>query len=145
MFNKNFHWRRFMERSLNNAKDCAYVVTCDISEFYLRLSHHRIENALNQAQIDHDIPWRIMEFLANFSNTNSYGIPVGGPAARLVSELVLNQIDRLLKAEGIRFCRFVTIFIYFAIAPRRRTVIYYFYRINCCRTKASNFKNLKRA
>lgn len=95
-----------MECSLENAKDHAYVVACDISEFYLRISHHRIENALRQAHIDQDIPWRVMEFLGNFSNTNSYGIPVGGPAARILSELLLNQIDRLLKAEGIKFCRF---------------------------------------
>jgi len=47
-----------------------------------------------------------MRFLGNFSNTNSYGIPVGGPASRILSELVLNQIDRLLRAEGIQFCRF---------------------------------------
>ncbi len=47
-----------------------------------------------------------MEFLANFSNSHSYGLPIGGPAARILSELVLNQIDRLLRAEGIKFCRF---------------------------------------
>jgi len=47
-----------------------------------------------------------MEFLKNFSNTNSFGIPVGGPASRILSELVLNQIDRLLRGEGIQFCRF---------------------------------------
>jgi hypothetical protein len=106
IFDKDFHWRRFMERSLENAAGCTHVVTCDISEFYLRLSHHRLENALKQARVDPDIPWRIMEFLGNFSNTNSFGIPVGGPAARILSELTLNQVDRLLKAEGIRFCRF---------------------------------------
>jgi hypothetical protein len=106
IFDKEFHWRRFMECSLKNAAKCAYVVTCDISEFYLRLSHHRLENALKQARVDVDIPWRIMEFLANFANTNSFGIPVGGPAARILSELTINQIDRLLKAEGIKFCRF---------------------------------------
>jgi hypothetical protein len=106
IFDRDFHWRSFMERSLQNAANCSHVVTCDISEFYLRLSHHRLENALKQARVDPDIPWRIMEFLANFSNTNSFGIPVGGPAARILSELTLNQIDRLLKAEGIKFCRF---------------------------------------
>jgi hypothetical protein len=48
----------------------------------------------------------IMEFLLNFSQTYSFGIPVGGPAARLLSELSLNQIDRLLLANGVEFCRF---------------------------------------
>jgi hypothetical protein len=104
-----------MERSLRLASEYPYVVTADISEFYLRLSHHRLENALKQAHIDPDIPWRIMEFLGNFSNTNSYGIPVGGPAARILSELVLDQIDRLLRAQGIRFCRFADDFHIFCV------------------------------
>jgi hypothetical protein len=47
-----------------------------------------------------------MSFLKNYSNTNSFGLPVGVPAARILSELVLNQIDRLLELEGITFCRF---------------------------------------
>jgi retron-type reverse transcriptase len=34
-------------------------------------------------------------------------LPVGGPAARLLSELLLNRVDRLLTSENIKFCRFV--------------------------------------
>jgi hypothetical protein len=106
LFDMNYQWRSFMERSLKLADEFPYVVTADISEFYLRLNHHRLENALKQALTNQHTAWSIMKFLGNFSNTNSYGIPVGGPASRILSELVLNQIDRLLRAEGIRFCRF---------------------------------------
>jgi hypothetical protein len=81
-------------------------VICDISEFYPRLNHHRLDNALRQLRVPGDQPFKIMEFLANFSQTYSFGIPVGGPAARILSELVLNQIDQLLRIEGIKFCRF---------------------------------------
>ena len=47
-----------------------------------------------------------MDFLANFSGTLSVGMPVGGPAARILSELYINRVDRLLEVEGISFCRF---------------------------------------
>jgi hypothetical protein len=47
-----------------------------------------------------------MDLLQNFSGTYSFGMPVGGPAARILSELLLNQIDSLLRLEGIEFCRF---------------------------------------
>jgi hypothetical protein len=47
-----------------------------------------------------------MDILQNFSGTYSFGMPVGGPAARILSELLLNQIDSLLRFEGIEFCRF---------------------------------------
>jgi len=41
-----------------------------------------------------------------FSGGISYGLPVGGPAARLLSEILLNRVDHLLHAEGLTFCRF---------------------------------------
>jgi len=47
-----------------------------------------------------------MSFLSNYSNTNSFGLPIGGPAARLLSEITINQVDRLLQSKGIAFARF---------------------------------------
>jgi hypothetical protein len=106
LFDNDCNWRAFMEHSLVRAQTSNYVVVCDISEFYPRLNHHRLENSLKQLRLPGDQASKIMDFLANFSGTDSYGIPIGGPAARILSELLLNQIDRLLKAEGINFCRF---------------------------------------
>jgi Reverse transcriptase (RNA-dependent DNA polymerase) len=106
IFDDANNWREFMLCSLEHAKRFKFVVACDISEFYSRLGHHRLENALLQLGATGDAHSRIMSFLKNFSNTNSFGLPVGGPAARVLSELVLNQIDRLLELEGIVFCRF---------------------------------------
>jgi Reverse transcriptase (RNA-dependent DNA polymerase) len=106
LFNETYSWRGFMECSLQHARSHKFVVACDISEFYPRLGHHRLENALLQLSIPNDTHSRIMAFLANFSNNNSFGLPIGGPAARILSELVLNQIDRLLRTESRIFCRF---------------------------------------
>jgi len=106
IFDDESNWRGFMECSLEHAKRFKFVVVCDISEFYPRLGHHRLENALLQLGTAGNTHFRIMSFLKNFSNTNSFGLPVGGPAARVLSELVLNQIDRLLELEGVTFCRF---------------------------------------
>lgn len=106
IFDKRQNWRSFMETSLRKARDHGVVVVCDISEFYPRLGHHRLDNALAHLGVGSDTPSRIMDFLSNFSNTNSFGLPIGGPAARILSELTINQIDQLLKMEGIQFCRF---------------------------------------
>jgi hypothetical protein len=114
IFDTSSNWRSFMECSLKKAEKHPFVVICDISEFYTRLGHHRLENALAHLNLKTDTPWRIREFLSNFSNTNSFGIPVGGPAARTLSELVLNQIDQLLKLERVPFCRFSDDFHLFA-------------------------------
>ncbi|WPO43336.1 RNA-directed DNA polymerase [Tardiphaga sp. 42S5] len=106
LFDNDYNWREFMKHSLKVAAESKFVVICDISEFYPRLNHHRLENALKQLNLKGDQPHKIMEFLSNFSDTYSFGIPVGGPASRILSELLLNQVDRLLKSEGIKFCRF---------------------------------------
>lgn len=114
IFDTDKNWKKFITISLEQAKKYKYVVACDISEFYARLSHHRLENALKHLDLKNDIPFRIMTFLGNFSNTDSFGLPVGGPAARILSELVLNQIDLLLRSEGIKFCRFADDYHFFA-------------------------------
>ena len=106
LFNRAIGFRAFMESSLQMSKEYEYVVLSDISEFYPRLGHHRLENALRQVDPSSDYPKKIMSFLSNFSRTNSFGLPIGGPAARILSELTINQVDRLLLGRGIPFTRF---------------------------------------
>jgi Reverse transcriptase (RNA-dependent DNA polymerase) len=106
LFDRNYGWFQFMEQSLKVSAEFEFVVACDISEFYPRLGHHRLENALKQIAGDTPYPKRIMRFLSNYSNTRSFGLPIGGPAARILSEITINQIDRLLIGNGIKFTRF---------------------------------------
>ncbi len=99
-------WREFNLRSVDLASRHSHVIACDISDFYARIYHHRLENALLGLKTGDDIPRRIIRILSLFSQGTSYGLPVGGQAARLLSELLLNRVDRLLLAEGVTFCRF---------------------------------------
>jgi hypothetical protein len=114
LFNRDLSWHAFMMRSLDLSNNYEYVTACDISEFYPRLNHHRLENALLQVAGETPYPKRIMAFLGNFSNTRSFGLPIGGPAARILSEITINQIDRLLQAKRIPFARFADDFHIFA-------------------------------
>lgn len=106
LFDRKYGWFQFMSRSLELSNEYAYVVSCDISEFYPRLGHHRVENALKQIAGDVIYCKRIMDFLSHYSNSRSFGLPIGGPAARILSEITINQIDRLLLGGGIVFTRF---------------------------------------
>ncbi|MEJ8574283.1 RNA-directed DNA polymerase [Microbaculum marinum] len=114
LFDRNYAWQSFMLRSLEKSAEYDYVVKCDVSEFYPRLGHHRLENALLQIAADTGYPKKIMSFLSNFSNTRSFGLPIGGPAARMLSELTINQIDRLLRGANIDFTRYADDFHIFA-------------------------------
>lgn len=106
LFNSDFGWRSFMSQSIENAQHSSHVVTCDISDFYARVPHHRLLNALQQAGLP-DEAARIDKLLRILAGSRSAGLPVGGPAARLLAELLLNATDRLLLLDGVRFCRFV--------------------------------------
>lgn len=101
-------WSKFQERTRLLSGEHKYVVLADISDFYPRIYHHRVENALQAIDATGNVYRRIATILSKISGAASYGLPVGGPAARILSELTLNQVDRLLLAQGATdtFCRF---------------------------------------
>ena len=107
IFSEDINWRSFISVSQEEAEKASYVIICDISDFYTRIYHHRLENALKALNTKADLVKRIMDMLQVFSGTVSYGLPVGGPASRLLAELALDGVDKLLRIEEIRFCRFV--------------------------------------
>lgn len=95
-------------------KKCSHVLRCDISDFYPRIYHHRLENSLKNGTSNSETPRRIMSLISAIAEGPSYGLPVGGPSSRILSETLLNRVDRLLLSEGIKFCRFVDDYIIFA-------------------------------
>lgn len=114
IFDRTVGWVAFQERSVDLARQFPFVLTCDISDFYPRVYHHRLENALKKASGNSEAILRIKDLLFRISEGVSYGLPVGGPASRLLSEILLNRIDRLLVAERVVYCRFVDDFHIFA-------------------------------
>lgn len=116
-FNRQVSWRSFIERAIEKANHYAFVASCDISEFYLRINHHRIENSIQHLPDAKHAVSRIKAFLSNLSGTYSFGIPVGGPASRLIAELVLAQIDSLLVSNRIDFIRYADDYYLFANSP----------------------------
>jgi hypothetical protein len=114
IFDKNYGWVSFQKKSVEIAQQNNFVLTCDISDFYPRIYHHRLENALKKATNNSEIIRQIKNILNHLSVGVSYGLPVGGPAARLLSELLLNRVDLLLLSQNIQFCRFVDDYVFFA-------------------------------
>lgn len=113
LFTDQGGWRAFIQHARALSEKHAYVVTTDISDFYSRLNHHRLENALKQCAPGHTAPKAIMEILKHYSDSNSYGLPVGGNAARILAEACLIQIDHLLTLKQITYCRFVDDIVFF--------------------------------
>ncbi len=101
-------WNQFQEATRRLAEDHDYVVSVDIGDFYARVYHHRLENALQAVDGSATRTKHIMAILKRLSNNTSYGLPVGGPAARILAELVLNRVDHLIITEPTMstFCRY---------------------------------------
>jgi hypothetical protein len=106
VFAKDAGWPEFQARATELAQAYRFVLVTDISDFYARVYHHRLKNALDEATQRRGEVKRIDTVLNRLSDGASFGLPVGGPAARLLSECLLNVVDQLLIADGIRFCRF---------------------------------------
>lgn len=99
-------WIDFRKQCLALSNSSPVVVQTDISDFYPRIYHHRIENALRRLPSAGDVPTRIMALLESFSKNVSYGLPIGGPASRILAELALDGVDKLLVRNRVKFCRY---------------------------------------
>jgi len=106
VFRHDISWRDFITKSRSLAEASKFVVVCDISDCYQRIPHHRLENALRQIRGDGPIPKMIMQILSHYSNARSYSLPVGGAAARILVEAILNLSDQLMKANRFVFTRY---------------------------------------
>ena len=80
-------YAEFVRRSRTLAEDASHVVTTDIADFYGRVNHHPLENALLALPKQGGAAKRVIKVLGALSSGRSYGLPVGGPAARLLAEL----------------------------------------------------------
>ncbi|MEL6868901.1 MAG: RNA-directed DNA polymerase, partial [Pseudomonadota bacterium] len=99
-------WRDYRTKSLELSSSHKYVVVTDVADFYPRIYHHRIENALKRLDKKSNVPRKIMKLLKSFSRNVSYGLPVGGPASRILAELSLAATDKLLLRERFVYCRY---------------------------------------
>ena len=115
LFDKSISWRKYQEDSVSECskEEIKYILTCDIADFYPRIYHHRLENALDRIDPQKSHSYKIKKLLQTFSETKSYGVPVGCPASRILAELSLDSLDKLLSMNKINYKRYVDDFIIF--------------------------------
>jgi hypothetical protein len=117
LFDPKYNYTAFREHVSKKSKqrNVNVVVSCDISNFYDRLNLHRLECVLSSnPKIDKKIILQINELLLFWSGRDSYGIPVGSNASRILAEAALIEVDNFLLSHKISYCRFVDDFRLFA-------------------------------
>jgi len=111
LFDREWSWRRFREATMS---DCvavgnkSVVVQTDISSFYEHVSHHRLQNNLDDLiSPESTIPAQVDRFLSQFASGRSFGLPVGGQCSRILAEVLLGSIDRALSDAKLIWRRYV--------------------------------------
>ncbi|NOC47567.1 RNA-directed DNA polymerase [Ruegeria sp. HKCCD7559] len=85
----------------------SHVIRTDISDYYSRIYRHRLENILDSLSGETKIVKKIEHFIADWRSNQSFGLPVGSNASRLLAEAALNDTDMGLISEGYDFTRYV--------------------------------------
>jgi group II intron reverse transcriptase/maturase len=89
-----------------------YVVDLDMSKFFDRINHDRLISRLGNHIPDKRILRLIGMILRSGVMTDgkfmrsTEGAPQGGPLSPLLSNVVLDELDKSLEARGLSFCRF---------------------------------------
>lgn len=116
IFDARYNFTAFERHVLNvvNKPRTKVLVKCDIASFYDRLNLHRLESTLLGLSIDERIVSSINKLLLFWANRDSYGLPIGGNASRILAEAALISVDDYLISHNIKFCRFVDDYRFFA-------------------------------
>lgn len=100
-------WLHYQRDILVKNRKVRTVVITDISDYYSRINFHRLENLLDEAAPSHGAARFIKKHIKIIRAKQSFGLPVGGAAARVLAELALSDIDRALQDRGVLATRFV--------------------------------------
>ena len=93
----------------SHRKSVRYVAVADIADFYPRIYQHRLKNIIKSCVLDErgrDIARVLVDkLICRLSDGNSYGIPTGPYASRILAEAVLIDVNSYLLSEKLDFVR----------------------------------------
>lgn len=89
-----------------------YVVDIDLEKFFDKVNHDKLMQVLNNTIKDGDVLSIIRKFLVSGVMVNGVlmdtleGTPQGGPLSPLLSNVILNELDKELEKRKLRFVRY---------------------------------------
>ncbi|WP_431287395.1 RNA-directed DNA polymerase [Roseateles chitinivorans] len=109
VFDRNVGYSQWREETKRRSllPSVEYIVSCDIAGFYDRVNIHRIQSTLTSIGVAAPLVRQTDDLLLFWSKKDSYGIPVGNVASRILAEAALIDIDEYLISEKISFTRYV--------------------------------------
>lgn len=89
-----------------------WVVDIDLEKFFDKVNHDRLMRKLSQRIKDPNLLKLIRRYLQagvmenGLVNPNTEGTPQGGPLSPLLSNIVLDELDKELEKRGLKFVRY---------------------------------------
>lgn len=99
-------WHEFWDSASERARSYSYILYCDIADFYNQISHHAVENQLDQSGFPGQVTQWLLDLFGSATVRVSRGIPIGPMGTHLVAEATLIPVDNSLLNSGIEFMRF---------------------------------------
>ena len=103
---------------------CRYVVDMDLSKFFDRVNHDRLMSRLATRIKDKRVLKLIRKFLTagimtgGLVSSSEEGTPQGGPLSPLLSNIVLDELDKELEKRKLRFVRYADDFMIYVKSKR---------------------------
>ena len=112
-----FRPRRYAEMAILKALDFMndgheWVVDIDLERFFDTVNHDRLMNIVSRTIDDGDVISLVRKFLVSGVQINDkyketvIGTPQGGNLSPLLSNIMLNELDKELEDRGLRFVRY---------------------------------------
>ena len=113
LFLRDASWRAFRLATIAEPYQTeAVIVQTDIASFYEHVSHHRLENRINDLfPQDPTVAVQVDRILNRLAAGRSFGLPVGGQGSRVLAEALLTLIDQQLDDAGLQWRRYVDDFV----------------------------------
>ena len=103
---------------------CRYVVDMDLSKFFDRVNHDRLMNRLATRIKDKRVLKLIRKFLTagimtgGLVSSSTEGTPQGGPLSPLLSNIVLDELDKEPEKRNLKFVRYADDFMIYVKSKR---------------------------
>ena len=137
------NWIKAQKRIISEDPKINCVLSTDISDFYARINFHRLENLLDEVAANHGAARYIKKAIKIIRTRQSFGLPVGSAAARLLSELSMVDTDTALKDKRIRATRYVDDFRIFLKEPDEPYTALCFLAQQLCQNEGLNLNSSK--
>jgi RNA-directed DNA polymerase len=89
-----------------------YIVEIDLEKFFDRVNHDRLMSRLGQSIQDKEVLRLIRRYLTcgamehGVRRATTEGTPQGGPLSPILSNIVLDELDKELEKRGLKFVRY---------------------------------------